>query len=172
MTTWPRLRLSALGMKSAAVISNALDHLKKVADKLQTLATSCEPTKCCKLIQTLNKEYYGPSPTTAPGGASTSNHEVLPSQAMRYSILEQGILWTFSKHPHIYQTLFNGPLPPPLHLEAPPLRGGARLLDGILTRKELTMSSSCSRPHLHRCCWKLNKIHKKFPSKYYFTLYF
>merc|ERR1711895_123086 len=65
------------------------------------------------LIQTLNKEYYGPSPTTAPGGASTSNHEVLPSQAMRYSILEQGILWTFSKHPHIYQTLFNGPLPPP-----------------------------------------------------------
>ena len=124
------------------------------------------------LIQTLNKEYYGPSPTTAPGGASTSNHEVLPSQAMRYSILEQGILWTFSKHPHIYQTLFNGPLPSPLHLEAPPLRGGARLLDGILTWKELTMSSSCSRPHLPRCCWKLNKIHKNFPSKYYFTLYF
>ena len=47
MMTWPRLGLSALGMTSAAVIRNALDHLKEVADKLQTLATSCEPTKCC-----------------------------------------------------------------------------------------------------------------------------
>ena len=89
MTTWPRLGLSALGMTSAAVIRNALDHLKEVADKLQTLATSCEPwtrntmdlppplhleapplrtTKCCPVklwgIQSLNKEYYGPSQST------------------------------------------------------------------------------------------------------------
>ena len=125
MTTRPRLRGSALGMNSAAVIRNALDHLKEVADKLQTSATSCEPRS-----------------------AAQSSYEVPTS----YSILEQGILWTFSKHPHIYQTLFNGPFPPPLHLEAPLLRGGARLLDGILTWKELTMSSSCCRPHLHRCC--------------------
>ena len=50
MTTWPRLRLSALGMTSAAVIRNALDHLKEVADKLQRSATSCHllrTTKCC-----------------------------------------------------------------------------------------------------------------------------
>ena len=32
-----------LGMNSAAVIRNALDHLKEVADKLQTSATTCEP---------------------------------------------------------------------------------------------------------------------------------
>lgn len=69
MTTWPRLRGSALGMDSAAVISNALDHLKEVVDKLQTSATSCEPRS-----------------------AAQSCYEVPTS----YSILEQGILWTFS----------------------------------------------------------------------------
>ena len=83
MTTWPRLGLSALGMNSAAVIRNALDHLKEVADKLQTSATSCHllrTTKCCPV------KLWGTHILFKPWTRNTMD------------------------------------LPPPLHLEAPPLR--------------------------------------------------
>ena len=83
MTTWPRLGLSALGMTSAAVIRNALDHLKEVADKLQPSATSCHllrTTKCSPV------KLWGSHILFKPWTRNTMD------------------------------------LPPPLHLEAPPLR--------------------------------------------------